>query len=50
MATPGNRCGTGKGATVRYERTSVPGDRDGSVNPIRSKVKQGESGPLVDPG
>ena len=33
--------GTGKGETVRQELTSVAGDCGGSVNPTRSKAKQG---------
>ncbi len=32
---------TGKGETVRQERTSGSGDRTGSVNPTRSKAKRG---------
>jgi len=36
---------TGKGETVRQERTSARGDPGGSANPTRSKVRQGEDGP-----
>ena len=32
--------GSGKGETVVQETTSDPGDRIGSVNPVRSKVEQ----------
>ena len=32
--------GPGKGETVVQETTSDPGDRIGSVNPVRSKVEQ----------
>ena len=32
--------GTGKGETVRQERTSARGDSGGSANPTRSKAKQ----------
>jgi hypothetical protein len=32
--------GSGKGETVVQETTSVPGDRNGSVNPTWSKVKK----------
>jgi len=32
--------GGSKGETVRQERTSAPGDRGGSANPTRSKVKR----------
>ncbi len=42
--------GTGKGETVRQERTSVPGDRGGLANPTRSKVEQGVDGPSNTPG
>jgi hypothetical protein len=31
----------GKGETVVQETTSVPGDRNGSVNPTWSKIKKG---------
>ena len=41
--------GTGKGETVRQERTSVPGDRGGLANPTRSKVEQGAGGPPTRP-
>ena len=44
------RKGTGKGETVRQERTSVPGDRGGLANPTRSKVEQGVDGPSNTPG
>jgi len=35
---------TGKGETVRQERTSDRGDPVGSVNPTRSKAKRGTGG------
>ena len=41
---------TGKGETVRYERTIAGGDSGGSANPSRSKAKQGSGGPSDDPG
>ena len=40
-ADGGPQARTGKGETVRQERTSGPGDRTGSVNPTRSKAKRG---------
>jgi hypothetical protein len=40
---------TGKGETVRQERTSVEGDPGGLVNPTRSKVKRGTAGPANVP-
>ena len=45
MATHPRGRRTGKGATVRQERTSARGDPGGSVNPTRSKARQGEGGP-----
>jgi hypothetical protein len=36
---------TGKGETVRQERTSARGDPGGSVNPTRSKAKRGNGWP-----
>jgi hypothetical protein len=36
---------TGKGETVRQERTSARGDPGGSANPTWSKVKTWEGGP-----
>jgi hypothetical protein len=40
------------GETVVQETTSVPGDRNGSANPARSKVRQdaSEGGPPEHPG
>jgi hypothetical protein len=38
----GLRVRTGKGETVRQERTSDGGDPVGSVNPTRSKAKRGK--------
>jgi hypothetical protein len=38
----GLRVRTGKGETVRQERTSDGGDPAGSVNPTRSKAKRGK--------
>jgi hypothetical protein len=40
---------TGKGETVRQERTSARGDPGGSANPTRSKVKTGTAGPVDVP-
>jgi hypothetical protein len=40
---------TGKGETVRQERTSARGDPGGSANPTRSKVKRGTAGPAGVP-
>jgi hypothetical protein len=37
------RKGTGKGETVRQERTSARGDPGGSANPTRSKAEQGRA-------
>ena len=36
---------TGKGETVRQERTSVRGDPGGSANPTRSKAETGTGCP-----
>ena len=43
------RRATGKGATVRKERTSARGNPGGYVNPTRSKVKRGTAGPATCP-
>jgi hypothetical protein len=45
MGRPGDGAVTGKGETVREERTSARGDPGGSVNPTRSKVERGRAGP-----
>ena len=48
----GLRVRTGKGETVRQERTSDGGDPAGSVNPTRSKAKRGKwaARPLLERG
>ena len=43
------RKGTGKGETVRQERTSARGDPGGSANPTRSKAEQGTDARPVPP-